>query len=73
MNSAQLIPPKMLAQLADRARRGDYDEKLGSDIYSWFNGRTKTTIIGLDHPIGTVSRVSVQEAELAKKRKQISP
>ncbi len=72
MNSAQLIPPKMLAQLAERARRGDYDEKLGSDIYSWFSGRTKTTIIGLDRPVGTVSRVSVREAEAAQKRKAIS-
>lgn len=73
MNSAQLVPPKMLAQLVERAKRGDYDEKLGSDIYSWFNGRTKTTIIGLDHPIGTVSRISVHEAEVAQKRKANSP
>lgn len=65
-SGAQIIPPKTLAQYVERARRGDYHAKIGTDIYQWFMGRTRVTVIGLDHPVGTVSRMSPDEAKSAR-------
>lgn len=69
-NPVQSLPPKMLAQYAERARRGDYDHKIGQNIYEWYSGRTRISIIGCDaHAVGHVTRVSPREAEENEKRK----
>lgn len=63
MNNAQLLPPKMLAQYAARAAKGDYEYKLQGDIYIWFVGQQEITVIGLASPTGTCKKLTQRELE----------
>lgn len=49
-NPPTVLPPKMLAQYTDRARRMDgcVTLNIGSNIYEFASGTTVITLIGLD-------------------------
>jgi hypothetical protein len=55
------LPPKMTLQFAERAKRGEYDNYVGSNIYEFFQGNQVICIIGLSHPVGHIQKVSTQE------------
>lgn len=40
-----LLPPKMLAQYIARAERGDYQFRIADDIFCWFIGNQKVTLL----------------------------
>ena len=56
------LPPKMTAQFAERAKRGDYHSKIGSDIFLWLQGNQEICVIGLDCPTGHIKKLSQKEA-----------
>lgn len=60
MNIAPL-PPKMTLQYAERARRGEADCHIGKNIFEFFVGNQVVCIIGLDHPVGHIKKVSTEE------------
>jgi len=55
------IAPKMMLQFAERARRGEADNHVGSNIYEFYQGNQVICIIGLDHPAGHIRKVSTDE------------
>jgi hypothetical protein len=63
--SVQVLPPKMLQQLGERASRMDGCIKLrGSDIYEWAQGNNVVTIIGLPPVAGHVSKNKFRADEI---------
>ena len=63
MSNAQILPPKMTTQYADRARRGEADADHGGGVYEFYLGNQVICIIGLDHPTGHVRKVSTAEMQ----------
>lgn len=57
------LPPKMTLQFAERAKRGDYDNYVGSNIYQFFQGNQIVTLIGLKHPTGHIKKVSTTDGD----------
>jgi len=55
------IAPKMLLQFAERARRGEADNYVGSNIHEFYQGNQVVCIIGIDHPVGHIRKVSTDE------------
>lgn len=58
-SNPQTLPPRMAAQFAERAKRGEATRVLGQDIFepaSWIyafeNGREEITLVSLDPPMG---------------------
>ena len=69
MKSLQLLPPKMLAQYADRARKGDYQHRISDTIYHWFVGNQLVTVIlsqYSDHAVGHVQQLTIETAARRK-------
>lgn len=64
----QSLPPKMTQQYAERARRGDYEYKLATDIFIWFSGNQEITLIGLDCPTGHVKKHTTAGTRSAKEQ-----
>jgi hypothetical protein len=63
MSNAQILPPKMALQYAERARNGEADHTLSGDIYEFYLGNQVICIIGLDNPTGHVRKVTTQEMQ----------
>lgn len=66
------LAPKMALQFAERARRGEADNEVGSNIYEFFQGNQVVCVIGLDRPTGHILKVTTSEMarlrEIATKR-----
>lgn len=69
-SSAQLLPPKMAALFAERAKRGEADESTGS-IYIFYQGRQQICLVSLDPPQGHVSRLSASEFQIIEAKRKI--
>lgn len=67
MKNVQALPPKMTLQYAERARRGDYEFKIGKDIFIWFVGNQQVCVIGLNVPTGHIKKMSAKEVEMEKR------
>jgi hypothetical protein len=67
MSNSMLLPPKMCAQYAERARNNDFEFHLSPDIYVWFNGNQKVVVIGLDKPKGHIVQLTASLVEIEKK------
>jgi hypothetical protein len=62
-----LLPPGMLKQYADRARKGDYQYHLKPDIYVWFVGfQAITVFINGDAQSGHVTKRTASQLEADK-------
>ena len=59
--NAHPLPPKMAAQFAERARRGEADAHIGYNIYEFYQGNQVICVIGLDHPTGHIKKVTANE------------
>jgi len=55
------LAPKMTLQFAERAKRGKADVNIGSNIYEFYQGNHIVCIIGLEHPVGHIKKVSSAE------------
>ena len=70
MKNPTTLPPKMAAQYADRARRGDGCVRFGDVAWEWAQGTTVVCLISLDPPMGHFgkdsSRADEIRAELAR-------
>lgn len=66
--SIQNLPPKMAAQFAERAKRGE-GKYIGSQCYDFIQGNTRISLVSLDPPIGHIQKLTQAEAD--KERKQI--
>lgn len=65
MSNAQILPPKMAAQFAERARLGEADRSLGSGCYEFYQPKLNQVIalVGLDPPTGHVRKVTTAEMQ----------
>jgi hypothetical protein len=63
MSNAQLLPPKMTLQYAERARRGEADRDHGGGVFEFYVGNQVICIIGPDHPTGHVRKVTTKEMQ----------
>lgn len=65
--TVQTLPPKMTELFAKRAREGDYEFKLDSNLFVWFRGNNEVVLFGPDAPTGHVSKLTTRELEQKKK------
>jgi len=63
MSNAQLLPPKMALQYAERARKGEADRDHGGGVYEFYLGNQVICIIGPDHPTGHTRKVTTAEMQ----------
>jgi hypothetical protein len=68
----QCLPPRMAQSYADMATRGEFDDRIGFDCYSFFRGNNKITLLSINPPIGHVEKLTTNqmaaEREQAKSR-----
>ena len=59
-SSAQLLPPKMAAQFAGRAKKGEANISTGN-TYTFYQGHQEVVLVSLDPPSGYVRKLSGAE------------
>lgn len=67
MATTQTLPPKFCAHYAERARNGDYEYKIGHEIYAWFQHNQKIVVVGEKSPMGHLTQFTTKQAEIERK------